>query len=242
RDGDQPEDRAGAWPQHPPTAPGGSQRGDRVRAAPPLRSRRRRRAPCRNPGSGHRSLPAARRCAPDPGGGGPRPCARTARAAGGSDPAGACFPWPSALPTPISGFALNRVYKAAEGKFPCLERAQRVFYEPVAALDGWPRSTTGNARGCLTVTTRCSAKATGARTGCGAATEGSGAAVVSSSAAIAGGSPPEVRPAAAARVAKQNAVTSHSTAGANRRDAGTNAPSTRPKPLFAANKPETSGE
>ena len=62
------------------------------------------------------------------------------------------------------------------------------------------------------------------------------------SSAIAGGSPATVIPAAAAELAKLIAAVNQNDAAPRRGEAGVTAFSTREKPLFAANRPESSGD
>src|ERR1051326_7731620 len=85
---------------------------------------------------------------------------------------------------------------------------------------------------------------TGAGVGAGAARATTGVAAPgnSSTSAIAGGSPATVIPAAAAKLARLIAAVNQNDAAPRRGEAGANAFSTMEKPLFAADKPESSGE
>src|SRR5207237_5329234 len=120
---------------------------------------------------------------------------------------------------------------------------------PVA---GWPRSTTGSMRGFLACVARSSTAgaiaapeaAAGPEAAAAAATVTTGAAAPegSWSSAIAGGSPATVIPATAAKLAKLMAVANQNDAAPSRGEAGVTAFSTREKPLFAANRPDSSGD
>src|SRR5437660_959111 len=126
------------------------------------------------------------------------------------------------------------------------------------AFAGWPRSTTGSMRGFLARVARSSTAgaiaapeaaagpetAEGPEAAAAAATVTTGAATPdgSWSSAIAGGSPATVIPAAAAKLAKLMAVANQNDAAPSRGEAGVTAFLTREKPLFAANRPESSGD
>src|SRR5438477_5286454 len=120
------------------------------------------------------------------------------------------------------------------------------------AFAGWPRSTTGSMRGFLARVARSSTAgaiaapeaAAGPEAAAAAATVTTGAAAPSGSwsSAIAGGSPATVIPAAAPKLAKLMAVANQNDAAPSRGEAGVTAFLTREKPLFAANRPESSGD
>src|ERR1044071_4059218 len=84
--------------------------------------------------------------------------------------------------------------------------------------------------------------ATGAGAGAARATTGAAAPGNSSTSALAGGSPARVIPAAAAKLARLIAAVNQNDAAPRRGEAGANAFSTMEKPLFAADRPESSGE
>src|SRR3954451_6324996 len=116
------------------------------------------------------------------------------------------------------------------------------------AFAGWPRSTTGSMRGFLARVARSStagaiaALEAAAATAAATVTTAPAAPDGSWSSAIAGGSPATVIPAAAAKLAKLMAVANQNEAAPSRGEAGVTAFPTREKPLFAANRPESSGD
>jgi len=101
---------------------------------------------------------------------------------------------------------------------------------------GWPRNTTGSTLGFFVDAVRSAVDEAGAA---GIATVAAGS---SPTAAIAGKSPATVTPAAVASEPREITATNQSVAGLIRRDTGMNAASTRAKPLFAARRPDISGE
>src|ERR1051325_10008208 len=104
------------------------------------------------------------------------------------------------------------------------------------------REVRSSAAGAVAGTEAAAGVRAGAGAGAARATTGAAAPGNSSTSSIAGGSPATVIPAAAAKLARLIAAVNQNDAAPRRGEAGANAFSTMEKPLFAADRPESSGE